>query len=56
MVTLLAGLWLAAQALEDATSDGVPVGISRTLVTMFLMYFSMIGVWVLRSKIEKVAT
>ena len=56
MATLVAGFWWAALALEKATSGGVPVGIRRTLATMFLMYFSMIGVWVLRSKIKMVAT
>lgn len=47
-------LWLAAQALENAdTANGyAPVG--RIVVTLFLMFLSIAGVWALSAKIRRV--
>ncbi|WP_349311551.1 hypothetical protein [Brevundimonas subvibrioides] len=47
-------LWFAAQALEnaDAANRHAPVG--RIVVTLFLMFVSVIGVWILSAKIGRV--
>lgn len=47
-------LWFAAQALEnaDALTDHAPAG--RITVTMFFMFFALLGVWILWPKIRRV--
>lgn len=47
-------LWFAAQALENADdlTDHAPAG--RIAVTMFLMFFALVGVWILWPKVRRV--
>lgn len=52
---LFTGLWWAAKALEERNAVAGPPRIARVLATMLLMYFSFVGVWVLRPKIMKAA-
>jgi len=52
---LFLGLWRAAQSLEQASAQGRPATIGRIMGTMVLMFFSIVGVWVLRRKIVGVA-
>lgn len=52
---LFVALTMSAKALEKADAlDGNP-SVGRILATFLLMYFGVIGVWVLRSKISRVA-
>ena len=54
-LSLFVGLSLSGKTLENvAAADGnAPVG--RMLATVLLMYFAPIGIWLLRSKILRVA-
>jgi hypothetical protein len=54
--TLCFALWQAAHALEAAVVVGRPPTTGQIIRTMILMYFTVVGVWALSQKIDRVAT
>lgn len=52
---LFAGLWLSASALEQADRAPERASVGPMIGNALLMYFSFVGVWVLRAKILRVA-
>jgi hypothetical protein len=52
-IVFFVALWLAAQALENADALGGQASAGRIVVTMFLMFFALLGVWILTPKIRR---
>ena len=53
--SLFVALWFAAQALENADAPGNFASVGRILATALIMYLAPVGVWILHSKIMRVA-
>jgi hypothetical protein len=51
--TFFFALWRAAAALEHANRPVPPPTVGRIIGTMMLMFFTVIGVWVLRQKVVR---
>lgn len=54
-LSLFVGLSLSAKTLENVDAPGGSASVGRMLATALLMYFAPIGMWVLHSKILRVA-
>lgn len=52
-IVFFVALWFAAQALENADALNGQASAGQIVVTMFLMFFALLGVWILRPKIER---
>lgn len=52
-IVFFVALWFAAQALENADVFNGQASAGQIVVTMFLMFFALLGVWILRPKIER---
>lgn len=51
-IVFFVALWFAAQALENADALNGQASAGQIVVTMF-MFFALIGVWILRPKIQR---
>lgn len=54
-ISFFVSIWLAARALEKANDPDLSPSVGRVMGTAVLMYFTPVGVWVLRNKVSRVA-